>query len=101
MRTGLRGLAAGIAAILLAAAPAAAQGMDTAVLVPVAGFEGLQPLDARDLGLQRGGHLPHALPMPRGGGGPVRLWDEIARPPRPPGVAQQGSISSTSRGVGR
>jgi hypothetical protein len=102
VRSALRRLAAGFAALLLAAAlPALAQEIDAAAVTRVGGFEGLQPLDARDLGLQRGGQLPRVLTMPRGAGGPVRFWDEVARPPRPNGLGQQGSISSTSRGAAR
>lgn len=76
-----------------------AQEFDAGAVARVGGFETLQPLDPVDLGNQRGGRLPTSMPPPRPGSGPVRFWDEVARPLRPPVGASQGTITSTSRGA--
>jgi hypothetical protein len=92
---------AGAALLLLAglATEARGQEFDAAAVARIGGFEALQPLDPIDLGNQRGGRMPHSLPTPRTTTGPVRFWDEVARPIRPPIGASQGTITSTSRGA--
>jgi len=87
--------------LLLAGALAAprAQEFDAAAVARIGGFETLQPLDPVDLGNQRGGRLPTILPTQRSVSGPVRFWDEVARPVRPPVGASQGIVTSTSRGA--
>jgi hypothetical protein len=97
--TALRGVVAALLLLLVAQGAARAESFDAADVTPVSGLEALQPLNAADLGRQRGGRQPMALPMPRTTGGPVRFWDEIVRPIAPPSAASQGTISSTSRGA--
>jgi hypothetical protein len=98
--TALRAAAVALLLLLgLGGAGAGAQDFDAAAVARVGGLEALQPLDPVDLGNQRAGRLPQSLVMPRTAGGPVRFWDEVARPIRPPTSASQGTITSTSRGM--
>ncbi|MBR0679017.1 hypothetical protein GXW74_00835 [Roseomonas eburnea] len=93
----LRGMAALmlLAAGLVQAGPARAQDADRSVL-PISGLEGLVPLDPLTLRSMRGGQLTHPSTTAPRTGPSIRLWDEIARPPRPP-LPQDGIVTSTSR----
>ncbi len=101
----MTGAAGRIRRIVLAAAlfwpalamPALAQDRPSPI-VPIGGLDGLVPLDPLTLGSMRGGQLTRpqtTTPNPSTG---VRLWDEIARPARPP-LPQDGSVSSISRAM--
>jgi hypothetical protein len=97
--TALRGVFAALLLLLVAQGAARAESFDAAAVTPIGTLEALQPLNPADLGRQRAGSQPIALPMPRATGGPVRFWDEIVRPIGPPAAASQGTVSSTSRGA--
>jgi hypothetical protein len=84
-----------LAGVLVVAGTARAQS-STPWLVPVAGLDGLVPLDTPTLRSMRGGQAGQAPIGPPRLGNAVRLWDEISRPPVPP-LPQDGTVSSTSR----
>lgn len=65
-------------------------------VVQVNGLEGLVPLDPLTLRNMRGGQLGRPPVTSPGAAPGIRLWDEIARPPRPP-LPQDGAVTSMSR----
>lgn len=93
-----RGLAAAFMGLALGIVCQPARAFDDAAVAPVTVLDALEPLAAADLQDQRGGQMPMLLPARQGASGPVRLWDEIARPPRPvTNAAAQGTVTSVSR----
>jgi hypothetical protein len=97
-----RGASAGLllaAGLLAAAGSAWAFEPEPGAIARVSGLEVLKPLDAQDLGRQRGGRLPAALPGVQAPAPTLRLWDEIGRPNRPSATASQGVVTSTHRGA--
>ncbi|MBP0463810.1 hypothetical protein J5Y09_07800 [Roseomonas sp. PWR1] len=94
-----------LASLLVAAALAAAAGgarafePEPGAIARIGGLEVLKPLDAQDLGRQRGGRLPAVTPGMQAPAPMLRLWDEIGRPTRPQDSGSQGVVTSTHRGA--
>lgn len=93
----IAGGAGAVFGLLLALAGAPAHALDQRDIALVSTLDTLVPLAPADLEGQRGGRLPAVLPSRRDTSPPVRLWDEIVRPPRPVTGASQGVVSSVSR----
>lgn len=92
------GLAAALIGLALGILCQPARAFDDAAVAPVTVLDTLEPLAAAALDDQRGRQMPVLLPARQGASGPVRLWDEIARPPRPlTSAAAQGTVTSVSR----